>query len=307
MTRLNTFFLEPVSPFRLDLTVWALRRRPENIVDRWDGQTYRRVLPLQGGPVAIEVIQVGPPESPRLQISVEGQNLCPNVKATVASTLEQMLGIRIDLTKFYQLVASDKQLQQLVQRFKGMKPPRYGTVFESLITGIATQQVSRTVSILILNRLIANYGVKSQDAHAFPRPEELAGLLPTELRPLGFSRQKGRAIIELAKLVVEGGLELEKLTQLSDEEAIERLCNLRGVGRWTAGYVLLRGLGRTSIFPGDEVGVGKNLKRWLHLEKPLDYETVHHTLECWHPYGGLIYFHMLLNRLAEAGLLQDKI
>lgn len=56
----GTFELEPVSPFRLNLTVWTLRRRPANVVDRWDGTTYRRVLPLPGGPVEVAVTQSGP-------------------------------------------------------------------------------------------------------------------------------------------------------------------------------------------------------------------------------------------------------
>ncbi len=50
-----TFSLEPVAPFRLDLTAWALRRRAENIIDRWDGSTYRRVLILEGLPVEVEI------------------------------------------------------------------------------------------------------------------------------------------------------------------------------------------------------------------------------------------------------------
>jgi DNA-3-methyladenine glycosylase II len=306
--RRNAFFLEPVTPFRLDLTVWTLRRRPENIMDRWDGQTYRRVLPVQDGLVEIAVIQVERPETPWIRISVEGQPLRPSVKAAVTLALERLLGLRIDLTKFYRLAAREKQLGQLAHRFQGMKPPRYATVFESVIVGIASQQVSRTASVLALNRLIAGYGVKLPDenaaAHAFPRPEGMARLLPAELRPLGFSRQKERAITELAQSVVGNSLKLEELAQLPDEEAIERLCGLRGVGRWTAEYVLLRGLGRTHIFPGDEVGARTNLKRWLRLEKQLDYEAVRRTLERWHPYAGLIYFHMLLDRLEEAGFLQ---
>ncbi len=306
--RRNELFLEPVSPFRLDLTVWTLRRRPENVVDRWDGQTYRRVLPLLGGPVEISVTQVEPPEMPRLRVSVDGQPLHSGLKAAVTSALERLLGLRIDLAGFYRLAAREKQLGQLAHRFRGMKPPRYATVFESAIVGVASQQVSRTVSILVLNRLTAGYGTEFRNqgatAHAFPRPEDVAGLVPGELRPLGFSRQKERAITELAQSVAGGGLEMEGLAQLPDEEAIERLCSLRGVGRWTAEYVLLRGFGRTHIFPGDDVGARNNLKRWLHLEKPLDYEAVRRTLEHWHPYAGLIYFHMLLGPLAEAGFLQ---
>ncbi len=303
----NTFFLEPIPPFRLDLTVWALRRRPDNVVDRWDGKTYRRVLPLLDGLVEIAVTQVEPPETPRLQVSVEGQPLSTNVKDAARSVLERLLGLRIDLAGFYRLAAREKKLGQLVHHFQGMKPPRYATVFESVIVGIASQQVSRTVGILVLNRLSARYGAKFRvegTVHAFPCPEDLVGLPPAELRPFGFSRQKERAITELAQSVVRSGLELEVLAQLPDEEAIEHLCRLRGVGRWTAEYVLLRGFGRTHIFPGDDVGARNNLKRWLHLEKPLDYEAVHRTLERWYPYAGLIYFHMLLDRLEEAGYLQ---
>jgi DNA-3-methyladenine glycosylase II len=67
---------------------------------------------------------------------------------------------------------------------------------------------------------------------------------------------------------------------------------------------LLRGLGRTHIFPGDDVGARNNLQRWLHLAGPLDYGEVQRTLTRWQRYGGLIYLHLLVDRLAEAGYLQ---
>ena len=306
--RRNTFFLTPLSPFRLDLAVWTLRRRPENVIDRWDGHAYRRVLSLASGLAEITVTQVEPVETPRLRIAVESQALPSDAQASVTSALERLLGLRIDLAGFYRLAACEKQLRQLAHRFEGMKPPRYATVFESVVVGIASQQVSRTVSILVLNRLAVRHGaaIRKGDAivHAFPRAEDLAGLRASDLRELGFSTQKGRAIIELARSVAHGNLDLEGLADMSDEEAIEALGRLRGVGRWTAEYILLRGLGRTHVFPGDDVGARNNLRRWLRLREPLDYTTVRQTLARWYPYAGLIYFHMLLDRLSEAGLLE---
>ena len=74
--RRDSFVLEPVLPFRLDLTVWALRRRPDNIVDRWDGRTYRRVLPLPAGFVEVAVTQSGLPETPQLRVTVGATSLC---------------------------------------------------------------------------------------------------------------------------------------------------------------------------------------------------------------------------------------
>jgi DNA-3-methyladenine glycosylase II len=300
-------FLEPVPPFRLDLSVWTLRRRPDNAVDRWDGQIYRRVLPCATGIVEVAVTQVGPPEAPHIRVTVTGHALVSPMKAAVISALERLLGLRINLATFYRFAARQRRLGQLVQRFRGMKPPRFATVFESVINAIACQQVTLTLGIRLLNRLAANYGPTRQEsdhaAHAFPRPEDLAGLRPEQLRRLGFSRQKGRAMIELARSITEGRFDLDELAELPEEEAVERLRCLRGVGRWTAEYVLLRGLGRTNIFPGDDVGARNNLQRWLHLAAPLDYEGIQRTLARWQRFGGLIYFHLLLDRLEEASYL----
>jgi DNA-3-methyladenine glycosylase II len=62
---------------------------------------------------------------------------------------------------------------------------------------------------------------------------------------------------------VDRTIDLEALSDLNDADAVTRLSELRGVGRWTAEYVFLRGLGRTHIFPGDDVGARNNLQRWL--------------------------------------------
>jgi DNA-3-methyladenine glycosylase II len=205
----STILIEPMAPFRLDLTVWTLRRRPDNTVDRWDGQTYRRVLPLPAGPVEVAVTQIGPPEAPQLRVSVGGQPLRSSVKAAVASALERLLGLHIDLTAFYRFAARQGRLGHLARRFRGMKPPRFATVFESIINAIACQQVTLTLGIRLLNGLATNYGPALQEGaatvHAFPRPDDLVGLQPDDLRRIGFSRQKGRAMIELARSITEGG------------------------------------------------------------------------------------------------------
>ena len=96
---------------------------------------------------------------------------------------------------------------------------------------------------------------------AFPDPEDLASLEPDDLKRHGFSSTKARTIIESARAIVAGELDLEALQRLEDGAAIERLTSLRGIGRWTAEYVLLRGLGRLHVFPGDDVGAHNKLRR----------------------------------------------
>lgn len=304
MSRL-TYSLKPVPPFRLDLAVWALRRRPENVIDRWDGRCYRRALALGSGPVEVAVNQAGSPESPRLHIAVVGERAGPGTRAAVTTALERLLGLRVDLTEFERFAAHDDRLGPLALRFRGMKPPRFPTVFECAVNAIACQQLTLTLGVRLLGRLAEAYGLAmgggDAPVHAFPLPEDLARLKPEELRTLGFSHQKARALIELSSAIAEGHLNLEALASESDGAALDRLSRVRGVGRWTGEYVLLRGLGRLHVFPGDDVGARNNLLRWLGFNGPLNYDGVRRAVTPWSAYGGLVYFHLLLERLVEAG------
>jgi len=302
-----TFSLKPVPPFRLDLTAWTLRRRPSNSIDRWDGEQYRRVLVLNDSPFEVAVAQSGPADLPRLHITLTGSRIFPEAKMLALRSLERLLGLRIDLAEFYRLFANDAKLGPLIIRFGGAKPPRFPTLFEALVNAIACQQLSLSLGILLLSRLAEKFGmsVESVDgrAHAFPRPQDVVHLEPDDFRALGFSLQKGRGIIALAHACSSGEYHDAKLESLDNSSVVERLLQLRGIGRWSAEYVLLRGLGRLNAYPGDDVGARNNLKRWLGLRKPLDYDGVRRITRRWRPYAGLVYFHMLLDRLAAAGNL----
>jgi DNA-3-methyladenine glycosylase II len=299
--------LKPVAPFRLDLTVWVLRRRPHNLMDRWDGETYRRVLLIGDQPVAVAVSQSGPPEAPELRVAAGGVEPDPETSEILAAILTWMLGLDVDLTEFYRFAANHPRLQTLIRDFRGVKPPRLPSLFEALVNAVAGQQISLTVAIHLLNRLTQAFGEpfpeKTGPAHAFPQPRNLAGLEAQALRDLGFSFNKARTIIELSQSLEAGSFSLENLDTLDDEAAIETLSRPRGIGRWSAEYALLRGLGRTHLFPGDDVGARRKLETWLDLKEPLDYQGVHRVLAGFQPFGGLIYFHFLLGQLAEEGHL----
>lgn len=296
------FLLEPVPPFRLDLTVWALRRRQRNVIDRWDGRTYGRTLILSGKPVEVTVVQTGTADRPILKAEATGATIAGHAKLELKLSLERLLGLNTDLSRFYAFALKDARLAPLISRFRGVKPPRFPTVFEGLANGIACQQLSLTVGITLLNRLTECFGAKAGDTHAFPRPCDLAGRDPRQIRALGFSEHKARALLEAAEEIVSGRLDLEVLASLDDDSVQQRLQSLRGVGRWTAEYVLLRGLGRTHVFPGDDVGARNGLAKWLELSStPSDYAGTRAILDAWRPYAGLIYFHLLLQGLAGKG------
>ncbi|BFU92956.1 MAG: hypothetical protein NTAFB01_41430 [Nitrospira sp.] len=292
------FTLHPVQPFRLDLTVWTLRRRPHNAMDRWEEGIYRRTLVVGAMPVQVAVTQ----QKTKLAVTVTGADLPSRTQADVTAALDRLLGLRVDLRKFYRLASQETKLHQLAQRFLGMKPPRFPSVFEALVNAIACQQLSLTVGIALLNRLTERYGLGSlNEGRAFPRPDDLGAVEVQALRAFGYSRSKGQTVIDAARAMREGTLDPDGFATMDDAETINRLMELRGVGRWTAEYTLLRGLGRIHQFPGDDVGAQKSLHRWLRLKRPPDYDHVRRVLRKWRPYAGLIYFHLLLDGLDRKG------
>lgn len=308
MTRIK-MHIRPLPPFRLDFTVWALRRQPHNLIDQWNGRTYRRVFVVDKTPLLVEVNQEGLTQKPRLDICVSGRTIVSEerTKRAVASLLKKVLGTSEDLQEFYRIARKNAKLNPLANGFVGLKPPCFPSVFEALINAFACQQLSLAVGITLLNRLSETFGASIKDGgdsiHAFPGPEELAGAEPAVLRKLGFSRNKANAITALARSVLQNGVDLASPAEMNDQEAVDELRKIIGVGRWSAEYVLLRGLKRLNVFPGDDVGAQNNLQLFLSLRKKPDYETTERIMRRWKPYGGFVYFHFLLQKLRSKGYL----
>jgi len=135
-------------------------------------------------------------------------------------------------------------------------------------------------------RVLGVLGFGGTHAHAFPHPRALGSFRIDSLKRRRCSRAKSRAI-ELARGVASGRLDLEGFTGLDDDAAVAAVCALRGVGRWTAEYVLLRGFARLEIFPGDDVGAQNALGRWLGRTSRSGYDAVERALAPWRPWAGL--------------------
>lgn len=274
---------------------------------------YSRVFAIDGTLVRIVISQISPADDPELEV------LCIHRGRAVAAHritdfVRHLLGLDVNLTDFYELAATAARLRGLARRFAGFRPPRFPTVFEAAVNAVCCQQLSLEVGIELMNRLAAAAqveltGGRAEDTtiFAFPQPRDIARLSEERLRGLGFSRQKAATLINLARRLSSDERYLERLTELNNESAQAGLLELKGIGRWSAEYVLLRGLGRLSVFPADDVAAKKNLKRWLGIgtrHSLLTYDRVQRALVRWHPFEGLIYFHLLLASLAERELLE---
>ena len=289
--------LRPRPPFRLDLTAWALRRRAQNDIDRWDGHTYQRALVVSGTAYEVSVTQAGSEVRPRLEAVLRGPRVRRGAEAAIRSTLARLLGLEVDLSGFYARAAHDRVLAELAGRSRGVKPPRFPTIFECLLNAVACQQLSLEAGLTLLNRLATTTRAPAGTLRSFPEPSHVLRLSRSTLRSLGFSERKAETIHDLASAGAAGELELEVFEQLDDAAVVDSLVQRRGIGPWSAEYVLLRGLGRLHVFPRGDSGALAGLRRFLvgtELEDDPDA-----ALARWAPDAGLVYFHLLLRGLDE--------
>ena len=128
--------------------------------------------------------------------------------------------------------------------------------FESLARAIAHQQLNGTVAERILGRFTALHAPA-----AFPSPAALAGTADGALRSCGFSFAKIRALRDLAEKVIAGVVPpTEELHALPDEAIVERITQVRGIGRWTVEMLLMFQLGRPDVLPVDDFGIGNGFR-----------------------------------------------
>ncbi len=166
---------------------------------------------------------------------------------------------------------------------KRVGPPRfheYSTedVFECILEAIVSQQLSGKVAKVIYGRL------EALCAGGVPTPKKLAGLSDEKLRGAGLSRAKMAAVRDLCGAVAGGRLDLPGLAGAPADEVEEQLCQVRGVGPWTAHMVLIFALASPDVWPSGDLGVRKSLGALLGLsEMPTPAET-ERLSKRWRPY-----------------------
>lgn len=286
------FELVPLRPYSLALTAARLSAFPE-IVDRFDGKAYRRLLYVGRSPTLMEVEQRGAPGRAILQVTLTGRAaVSKEAKASARRVLEKVLGIASDLRPFYHKFRNDPLLGPLIRDFRGLRVAGRASVWETLVQIVISQQINLKFAHSILCELAQELGRRARfdgTLHfAFPSPARFARLSENELRDFRLSRGKAGTLLRLAESFQSGYLSEDKLETLRDDEAIELLTSIKGIGRWTAEFTLLRGMSRFDVFPGGDLGVVKYLAQGLlGRAAPAQEEEMREFAERWRPYRGL--------------------
>lgn len=150
--------------------------------------------------------------------------------------------------------------------------------YESLVEAIITQQLAGSAAKAISNRFRRLYG------KSFPKPIDVINTTDSKLRKTGLSRPKIKYIKELSKAIKAKKLKMRSISKLSDEEVIERLTQVKGVGRWTAEMFLIFSLGRMDVLPVGDLGLRKGIQLYNSADELPDAAEIEKLAERWRPY-----------------------
>lgn len=188
------------------------------------------------------------------------------------------------------LSASDPTMAALIERIgpidietrlQRRKEERPIDAYGALLRAIVGQQLSTKAARTIYLRVIDLFGGRT------PSPEELLAAKEEDLRACGLSGRKTEYVRDLASHVLSGELELERLQELGDEEVIEEIVAVRGLGRWTAEMFLLFHLERPDVLSGGDLGIRKAIQIEYGLEEMPPPQRVIEIGEPWRPYRSL--------------------
>jgi DNA-3-methyladenine glycosylase II len=178
---------------------------------------------------------------------------------------------------------SDPLMRQIIRRHGPctLSPNWRRTPYQSLVQAVVYQQLSGKAAATIFDRFLALF-----PGERFPAPERVAAVDEELLRGAGLSRQKAAYIRGIAKHAVTGIVPTRRaaLARARDEEIIERIVAVKGVGRWTVEMMLIFTLGRLDVWPVDDYGVRKGYSRAVGREDLVSPKELRQHGNAWAPY-----------------------
>ena len=278
-----------MAPFDFELTAGYLtyfqgRYATDSLVDG----VYRRLLDLDGQLVLASVSSLGSLEKPELSVELQGEGLTFDNVEVATDKVAWILGVGQELEPFYASAQGDPAMAAIAQRFYGLHMPHTASVFEALVLAVLGQQIATNVARIIRTLLIETYGprqtIDGVTHYAFPRPETLAALRVEDLRGMKLSQRKAEYVHGIACTALDDPEFIEGLHHLDDEAVVRQITSLRGVGNWTAQWLLIRALGRPDALPLGDLALRRVVSRLYFQDEPLNDTEVEEFCRRWSPY-----------------------
>ncbi len=273
----------------------------------------RRPLWLAGTPVLAEFDLSKPGTMGLRLVPLRGRAAEPRKKKTSPPdelTREALFlwGLDDDVAGHHAAMASDRDMAPLVERFGALRIVRAPDLYEALLVAVIGQQVSVQAAQSIRRRLMQNLGTRvtvdnrpgRENHYLYPTARQLIKAGELALREQGLSRQKSKYLLEIAHRAATGELDREAFAALSDEDVIRRLCEIKGVGRWTAEIALMRGLGRNDVFAAGDLGLQVAVQELRGMRKRPSEKALRKIAERWKGWRSYAAFYLWMTLQSRA-------
>ena len=220
----------------------------------------------------------------------------PRLTQDVKRIASYVLNLDLDLRPFYKIAREVGSFEPVVDRLFGLRPFRSTSLFEMVITAITEQQISLTLAHRMRERIAVSFGDVLENEFILPDEFALAAAHINDLRKCGLSQRKAEYIHDISMMLAEGRFEFEELKQMSDDDVYRMLTQVRGIGPWSADYIMVRGLGRTNRVPAEDTGIRDVVGKYLGDGGRAEPSKVYELLEPFVPYRGLAAYYLLVDK-----------
>jgi DNA-3-methyladenine glycosylase II len=278
-----------------------------------DQRVLHRPLWLAGAPVVVEFDLSRAGTMGLRLVPLRGQAArLGKKKATLLGELKKqtlfLWGLDDDAEELHASMASDRDMAPLVERFGELRIVRAQDLYEALLVAVIGQQVSVRAAQSIRRRLMQNLGTRvtmgkvpgQEDHYLYPTSKQMIKAGELGLRQQGLSRQKSTYLLEIAHRAAAGELDREAFKALSDEDALRRLCEIKGVGRWTAEIALMRGLGRNDVFAAGDLGLQVAVQELRGMRKRPSEKALRKIAERWEGWRSYAAFYLWMTLQSRA-------
>lgn len=293
MKKHGTCYLRAEGRYDFDLSYSFYRRSRFEMVDRFADCFFVRPMLFGEIPVMIQIAcktGLTPVLKVRWQSPVEVKYI-----PVLRRMLARMFYLDFDIEKFYRH-RLDRVMRGLTRRFPGFRPILTPGIFEAAAWAIIGQQVNLQFAYRIKSRLVEyvnhTFHINGQRFFLFPTATEIANIDYDRLRAMQFSERKAQYLVDFARMVAGGELNLEKIAEMDYETAVCKLLSVRGLGPWSANYILLRGAGHRDAFPVGDSGINSAVKTLYKLDGKPDIDFLLKLGERWRPYRSLATFYL---------------
>ena len=247
---LNSFkgTLKPLAPFDFSQSLAFLSNfSPTKNEQEVEQASLTKAVEIKGKTIAFEVSDAGSVENPKLQFTAYSEaDFTEEIEKLLSDRISFFLSLQDDLKGFYEITKSDQCFKPVIKRFYGHKQVKFLTPFEIACWAVLNQRIPMVVAHKMKERIIQKIGssikVKGVDFWAFPEASKLAAVDATSMVELVHNTRKAEYVSAVSNAFSK--VDEQWLRTAAYDEVHEWLTDIRGIGVWSANFIMLRGLGR---------------------------------------------------------------